>query len=376
MKFVSVLFASVAAAELQRVPLAKKQLTFDEMLKSMNGHHQELGAKYGNPTPIVITDYQNAQYYGPISVGSPGETVQVVYDTGSSNLWVPNKGCCSFLSKHNFYHHDKSSSYTANGTVFNIAYGSGPVSGFYSSDAVTLGGVKVNDYLFAEVNNVKGLGLGYTLGHFDGICGLAWDRISVDGVQTPVQALVASGELPEPVFAFYLGNNVDGELTIGGVDKAHYTGDFTYVPLSSEDYWSVKLDGLTLDGKAIGSTQKAIVDSGTSLLAGPTEEVTAIAKALDLGSILGKEYTVDCNKTYTLSYTVGGQEWTLNQEDMILANSGGKCIFGMLAIDVPAPAGPLWILGDVFMRKYYVKFDVGQKRMGFATSTAAGSVVV
>lgn len=376
MKFASVLCFSVAAAEVQRVPLAKKQLTFDEMLKSLNGHHQELGAKFGNPSPIVISDYQNAQYYGPISVGSSGETVQVVYDTGSSNLWVPNKKCCGILSKHNFYHHEKSTSYTANGTVFNIAYGSGPVSGFYSRDAVTLGGVKVDDYLFAEVNNVKGLGLGYTLGKFDGICGLAWDRISVDGVQTPVQALVASGELPEPVFAFYMGNNVDGELTIGGVDKAHYTGDFTYVPLSSEDYWSVKLDGLTLEGQAIGSTQKAIVDSGTSLLAGPTEEVTAIAKALDLGSILGKEYTVDCDKKYTLSYTIGGQEWTLNQEDMILANSGGKCIFGMLALDVPAPAGPLWILGDVFMRKYYVKFDVGQKRLGFATSTAADSVVV
>jgi len=302
--------------------------------------------------------------------------VQVVYDTGSSNLWVPNKDCCGWLSSHNFYHHDKSSTYTANGTTFNIEYGSGPVSGFYSRDAVTLGGVKVDDYLFAEVNNVKGLGLGYTLGKFDGICGLAWDRISVDGVQTPVQALVASGELPEPVFAFYLGNNADGELTIGGVDQAHYTGDFTYVPLSSEDYWSVKLDSLALDGNIIGSTQKAIVDSGTSLLAGPTEEVTAIATALNLGSVLGKEYTVDCSKTYTFSFTIGGQEWTLNQEDMILSNSGGQCIFGMIGLDVPAPAGPLWILGDVFMRKYYVKFDVGQKRLGFATSTAADSVVV
>merc|ERR1719329_488746 len=184
---------------------------------------------------------------------------------------------------------------------------------------MTLGGVTVDDYLFAEVDNVKGLGMAYTVGKFDGICGMAWDRISVDHVQTPVQALIASGELPEPVFAFFLGDNADGELTIGGVDKSHYTGDFTYVPLSSEDYWSVKLDGFTVEGNAIGSTQKAIVDSGTSLLAGPTEEVKAVADALNLGSILGKEYTVDCDKKYTLSYTINGQEWTLDQDDMVLA---------------------------------------------------------
>merc|ERR1712023_472557 len=129
-----------------------------------------------------------------------------------------------------------------------------------------------------------------------------------DGVETPVRALINSKQMPEPVFAFYLGHLSDGELTIGGVDDTKYSGDFSYVPLSSKDYWSVKLDGLKLNGDAIGSTQKAIVDSGTSLMAGPTEEVSAIAKALNLGSVLGKEYTVDCNAKYSLSWTLAGQE--------------------------------------------------------------------
>merc|ERR1712176_783593 len=120
---------------------------------------------------------------------------------------------------------------TVNGTEFKIQYGSGPVAGFYSKDSMTIGGVKTDDYLFAEVDDVSGLGVAYTLGKFDGICGMGWDSISVDGVLTPVQALVASGELKEPVFAFFLGNNAAGELTIGEVNTAHYTGDFTYVPL-------------------------------------------------------------------------------------------------------------------------------------------------
>jgi len=371
------LFASFAVATaLERVPLTKPELSFDDMVISINGHHQDLGAKYGAPQPVVISDYQNAQYFGPITVGSPGETLKVVYDTGSSNLWVPMKDCCSFLTRHSLYHHEKSSSYVANGTKFNIAYGSGPVAGYYSQDHATIGNVKVLDYTFAEVNDVSGLGVAFTVGKFDGICGMGWDTISVDHVQTPLQGLLASGQLPEPVFAFYMGNLADGELVLGGVDQAHYSGDFSYVPLQSKGYWQIAMDGLKLEGKAIGSTPYAIVDSGTSLMAGPTADAKAIATALSLGSILGKEYTVDCSKKYELAFTIGGKDYTLTQDDMILQNSGGTCIFAMIGIDVPAPRGPLWILGDVFMRKYYVKFDAGQERLGFATATSASQVEV
>jgi len=205
----------------------------------------------------------------------------------------------------------------------------------------------------------------------------AWggESISVDGVQTPLQALVASGELTEPVFAFFLGDNAAGQLLLGGVDESHYTGDFFYVPLQDTSYWQVALDGLKLNDASIGSTPFAIVDSGTSLMAGPTADVKAIADALSLKSVLGKEYMVDCSKEYTITFTVNSKDFVLDQTDMILQNSGGQCLFGMMGIDVPAPRGPLWILGDVFMRKYYVKFDVGQKRMGFATSGKSAVVV-
>jgi len=368
---------AIAASAQKSIKLEAPTLTFGEMVKSINGHHAELSAKYGaSPDPVVIDDFENAQYYGPITVGTNGETVKVVYDTGSSNLWVPNKDCCGATSSHSFYHHEKSSTYTANGTKFHIQYGSGPVAGFYSRDRMQIGDISIDDYLFAEVNDVSGLGAAYPIGKFDGICGMGWDSISVDGVETPVRALVASSKLPEPVFSFYIGDNKQGELTIGGVNTDYFTGDFTYVPLKAKSYWEIALDSVKLNGAVVDSdTASAVVDSGTSLMAGPSAVVKNIAKTLGATGILGKEFIIGCNKKFSVDWTIDGKDYTFTNTDMNIAD-GPLCIFGMMPIDIPAPRGPLWILGDVFMRKYYTKFDVGQERVGFATSKSSTSVVV
>jgi len=219
-----------------------------------------------------------------------------------------------------------------------------------------------------------GLGAAFLVGQFDGILGMAFQSISVDGIPTIFQDLLYSKQITSPVFAFYLpsATGAVGELTIGGIDPAHYTGTLTYIPLSSETYWEVKLDDITLGGTSVSNTHKAVLDTGTSLLAGPTTEVAALAKMVGATPFVNGEYLIDCStlgNLPNLAFVLGGTDFVLTPTQYTL-NVEGMCLFAFVGIDIPAPAGPLWIMGDVYIRQYYTVFDWQNQQLGFAPMAA------
>jgi len=358
--------ASHASARVS-IKLHRRESSLNEQIQAVRAQADVIRARYGGShTDIVLQDNANMEYYGEIQVGTPGQKEIVMFDTGSSNLWVPNTQP-SFGGK-NIYSPEKSSTYKPNGTVFKIGYASGPVSGTFCADDVTIGSLHLSNFTFAEVNDTTGLGTMYWAAKFDGVLGLGWGSISTGGVPTVMEALVASGQLEEPVFGFFLGNHAygaenGGELEIGGVDPKHYKGSFTYVPLSHESYWQVALDGVSLGvaGTSLSTTKKAIVDSGTSVLVGPTAEVQAIMKAFNANGAEGLHGINCAQEIPAISFTLGGKSFSLTKDDIITHKFGSECMLGITGADID-----MWVLGDVFMRKNYCLFDWGQKRIGFA----------
>jgi hypothetical protein len=349
--------ATAAAGKMVRIPMKKvdSERFLDRVSNVPQNLEFELGA--GQEGDVVINDYQNSQYYGEVTVGSNNQKFDVIFDTGSSNLWVPSAGCGKTCKGKHLYDSSASSTYVKNGTDFNIQYGSGPVSGYYSQDDMTMGGLPVKGQIFAEITDASGLGLAFKIGKFDGILGLGFDTIAVGGVESPFHNLITQGVVDKPIFAFYLGNNAPGELTFGDMDPKHYTGDLDVVPLQSNDYWRITLDDAKYNGQSVTSCNTAIVDSGTSLITGPKSDIDKMAQMVGAKKNFAGEYLMDCKAGgEDVEFVINGKSYTLSFEDYTIESSG-TCLFAFMGMDIPRPNGPLWILGDVFMRKYYTVFN-------------------
>lgn len=476
----------VHSDNLLRVGLKKNPLDFNSIKAAKAGR---AGGKCGNSINnklgdsdvdiVSLKNYLDAQYYGEISIGSPPQKFTVIFDTGSSNLWVPSSKCYFSIAcfLHPKYKSSKSSTYTKIGKSCSITYGSGAISGFLSQDNVGVGDLVVKDQVFIETTSERSPT--FILAKFDGIFGLGFQEISVEDVVPVWYNMVDQGLVNETVFSFWLNRDTNaqdgGELVFGGVDPKHFKGEHTYVPVTKKGYWQFEMGDFLIGNSSTGFCEggcAAIVDSGTSLLAGPTIIVTEINHAIgaegvvsteckDIVSQYGEmiwnllvsgvqpgevcsqvglcvfskaessniqmvvdkdneakssndplctacemavvwmqnqlkqkvvkekvfeyvnqlcekipspmgESTIDCNSISNMpnvTFRIADKDFVLTPEQYILKTGEGIatiCVSGFIALDVPPPRGPLWILGNVFMGVYHTVFDYGNLQLGFA----------
>jgi len=245
--------------------------------------------------------------------------------------------------------------------------------GFLTGDNVFVGGVGVKGAVFGE---------GFYLADFfasvpiDGILGLAFEEIAADGVVPIFDQMIKQKLVEKSLFSVYLSStpeDLTSAILFGEIDSKYYTGNIVYGIVLIPSYWLIVMGDIQVGGKNIDSCEfdgdcLVVVDTGTSIIVGPTYDIQPVIDAI--GTV-----NADCSNVKQLpivGFSIGGSILPLGPEFYVIKvpnNSTGEmeCVLGMEGSDLVAP---LWILGDPFLRAYYTIFDksVMPYRVGFAKS--------
>ncbi|XP_063813314.1 gastricsin-like [Pseudophryne corroboree] len=382
MKWVVFTFICLQLAEgLVRVPLKRYKSARDTMREKgilteyMKTHKREPALKYhfNQKFDFAVAYepmYMDTYYYGQISIGTPPQNFLVLFDTGSSNLWIPSTSCQSAAcSNHNMFNPSQSSTYTTNNQQFTMSYGSGSVNGVFGYDTVSVQGLTLTNQEFGLTYSESGSSFYYS--KFDGIFGMAYPAMSAGGATTAMQGMLQQNLLNNPIFSVYMSSQ-SGEVIFGGVDNSLYSGQIQWAPVTQEVYWQIGIDAFSINGQATGWCSQgcqAIVDTGTSPLTVPQQYMGSLLQYLGAQQGQNGAYLVNCNNVQNLppiSFTINGVQFPIPPSGYIIQNNG-YCTVGVEETYLPSQNGqPLWILGDVFLRQYYSVYDMSNNRVGFA----------
>jgi hypothetical protein len=342
---------------------------------------------------------QAGLYFANISVGSPGQPLQVQIDTGSSDLWVPSAQAVMCQSRRGCaggtFDHGASRTFQDVGAdEFNISYVDGTgSSGDYIQDTLSIGGASVPNF-------EMGLALQTSIGV--GILGIGYNDSEaniVTGNGTTYAnlpfALVDQGLIKTEAYSLWLNDlqSSEGSILFGGVDTAKYTGDLISVQVYPSSR-ARKITSFTVAFTSLSATSSSgtdqltpadyaeavILDSGTTITLLPNNIAQSVFDELgatfisSLGAVV-----VPCSladNTGTLNYGfggVGGPIIKVSVNELVLpltltngrpptyTNGEAAC---QLAIQA---AGNLPVLfGDSFLRSAYAVYDLANNRIALA----------
>ncbi|KAE9403076.1 acid protease [Gymnopus androsaceus JB14] len=393
--------------------------------KSKRNVLNRLGRRASSAGISIINQDQDASYFGTISIGTPGQSMDVILDTGSSDLWVAGTGCSSCASGTPTFDSSKSSSFKQssssssssghNGGETEIQYGSGAVEGNLAQDTVSLGGFSVSSQTFLVATGVTQELLD---GPVSGIMGLAFESISSTNSVPFWQALVNAGDLSAPEMSFWLtrtadesgGSSVNGDtevpggvFTLGGTNTSLFSGDIEFNNVQgTPSFWMLNLSALTVQSQTVSlgsSSQLTAIDTGTTLIGGPTDAVQAFWASVQGSAAVQQEegfFSFPCSTSLNTTISFGGTAWPISAADMNLgpvSQGSSDCLGGIfdlsLGSNIPEGSGnPTWVVGDVFLKNVYTVFrgttssssgaSSGTPAVGFAqlSSAAGGSGTV
>uniref|UniRef100_K3WF60 Peptidase A1 domain-containing protein n=1 Tax=Globisporangium ultimum (strain ATCC 200006 / CBS 805.95 / DAOM BR144) TaxID=431595 RepID=K3WF60_GLOUD len=362
---------------------------------------------------IELENYDQMQFYGTLHVGTPPQPFRVIFDTGSSDIWVPSESCraCSGIRR---YHSHRSRSYATTGERFDVHYGSGRVVGDVMHEAIHLGqGLEIPN---VRIGNADSQGAEIQRFQTEGIVGLGLDSLSRVTKPSLFHLLSQSPDYDLPmVFSLYINplpsHDPPSQLILGGVDDTLGGENATWFHfpviqdrfMSSYGFWSLHLQDVSIGNQRLASTPPstrpqqrghlhrandvAIVDSGTSLILLPLAAFETAVEVMreHIGdrfrntSLRSGGYSCqhcahedfpDLVFEFALEneamnddsnlFVIQTQQFVLQGQDYV------RCEHRVCTPQLDASSSELFVLGDVFLRTYYTSFDYTNKQIGFA----------
>jgi hypothetical protein len=322
-----------------------------------------------------------------LSIGTPGQPVTVIIDTGSSDLWVnpvcETSGQPSFCASFPQFDYTSSSTLQDTGAADVLSYGKGNVTLEYVTDVVAIGSAQIKDQVF-----------GVGVESYDipvGILGLSPPTSSAQTQYSFVlDSMVSQGLIESRAFSLDLRNVDDpnGSVIFGGIDTGKYIGslekcpilDPSETPSGADRYWITMTGvGITLpDGES--QTSDAIevpvfLDSGGTLSRLPTAIYQAIGDSFP-GAQLDQSsgfYYVDCDvgkQPGSVDFIFNNKKIAVPYADFIWEADEGQCVVGVLPTDDEP------VLGDSFLRAAYVVYDQDNRNLHLAQAANCGSNLV
>uniref|UniRef100_A0A8C6DQY7 Peptidase A1 domain-containing protein n=1 Tax=Moschus moschiferus TaxID=68415 RepID=A0A8C6DQY7_MOSMO len=302
-------------------------------------------------------------YFGNISIGTPPKQFRVLFDTGSSDLWVSSVYCHDpGCGEHRLFNPHESTTFEITDRHMYFCNELGKITGFFGRDIVQIGDLVVMNQTFGlsqrQISRIL------ALVPFEGVLGLGYPSLATPKIIPVFDNLMLQKVISEPVFAFYLNTKKeDGSVVmLGGVDHSYYKGELNWVPVSESRYWQITVDRISMNGKVVGCSSRcqAILDTGTAFVFTPgllTQQGFA-----GLTSPFLSQYLISCRVNTTIPpvvFTINGTDYPMRPEDYIVTVRGqprGRF----------SNPGLTWILGDAFLRQYFSVFDRGNRRFGLA----------
>ncbi|KAM6972641.1 gastricsin-like [Aplochiton taeniatus] len=382
-----VLISAVLVEGIYRVPLHKHKSMRQKLLEKGERlpyidpalKYQPQPTEFSGSSSMYINNYADTTYYGAITIGTPPQSFQVLFDTGSSNLWVDSIYCnTASCNAHNKFNPQQSSTFSANGQTFYLPYGTGSLYGVFGYDTVNVAGIYVTHQEIGMSTNEPGQT--FEVAVFDGIMGMAYPSLASGGETPMMDNIFSLGLLQANIFAFYLtrGATEGSELSLGVVDTSKYQGQLYWTPVTSETYWQIGVQSFLINGQETGWCSQgcqSIVDTGTSMLTAPQGVLASLMQSIGAQQNQYGNYMVDCsqiNNLPTLTFVVSGNNFPLPPSAYIIQNNENGnlyCSVGIIPTYLPSQNGqPLWIMGDVFLREYYSVYDRSNNQVGFASA--------